>query len=129
MLMTALIVVLGAVTLTTLSTAALRRAGDIVASSQALYAADTGVERGLHDYLWSDPLRPACTKVTNEALPGGSLYALVVQSDRGTCPTLTELQSGVRALCLEVKGAVRGGTVQRRVTNEVRLAGALACPP
>lgn len=127
MLITLLVVVLGAVTLTVLSVSALVRSGDIVGSAQALYAADTGIERGLHDYGWSDPLRPTCTRTTAEALPGGSTYALVVQSDSGTCPTLKEIQEGRRALCLEAKGSVRGGVVQRRVTNDVSTSG-LTCP-
>lgn len=126
---TLLIVVLGSVALVTVSTTALSRSGDVVVSAQALYAADTGLERGLHDYAWSDPLKPICSRLLDEPLPGGATYALVVQSDLKTCPSLQELQKGLSVLCFDATGSARGGVVQRRVSNDLRASGSSAtCP-
>ncbi|TSC72849.1 MAG: hypothetical protein G01um101438_248 [Parcubacteria group bacterium Gr01-1014_38] len=111
------VLLLGATALTVLSVGNLRSAGNIVVSSQALYAADTGIERGMTDYRWSDPNAPMCTAVDNAAV-GTAAYQLVVQADNGSCPRVGDLQTGARALCIEAVGKVRGGTVRRRVTSD-----------
>ena len=111
------VLLLGAMALTVLSVGNLRSTGNVVVSSQALYAADTGIERGMADYRWSSPNTPTCTRVDNVAV-GTAAYQLVVQADNGSCPRVSDLQTGTRALCIEATGKARGGTVRRRVTSD-----------
>lgn len=123
-------VLLGATSLTLLALGNLGRARDIVASSQALYAADTGVERGLYDYFWSTPQAPTCT-AGDTVLPTtpAVAYRLAVRADDGSCPSLLAVQTGTRALCIESRGIARNGAVQRRVASDTVASGtALACP-
>lgn len=113
-----MVLVLGATALMVLSVTNLRGAGNIVESSQALYAADTGVERGLSDYWWSNPLLPVCAREDNVPVGNAAVYNITVQADDGSCPTLPDLQGGARALCVEAIGKARDGLVRRRVTND-----------
>lgn len=121
---------LGATALTVLSIGNLRGAGNIAASSQALYAADVGVERGLNDFRWTrepegDP-RLRCSNLDNEVIQPGTSYQLFVHSDEGRsgCPRFSELQGNPpqRALCIEAIGKTRGGAVRRRVANDTDSA-------
>ncbi|TSC64569.1 MAG: hypothetical protein G01um1014106_66 [Parcubacteria group bacterium Gr01-1014_106] len=120
-----IVLVLGATALTVLSIVNLRGAGNVAESSQALYAADTGVERGLSLYWWSNPLSPTCTQEDNVPVGDAATYQLTVRSDTDSCPTLLDLQGGVRALCVEAIGKVRDGEVRRRVTNDTNPTGLL----
>lgn len=120
-----MVLVLGATALTVLSVVNLRGARNIAESSQALYAADTGVERGLSDYWWSNPLFPVCTREDDVPVGNTAAYTITVRADDGSCPTLPNLQDGARALCVEAIGKVRGGLVRRRVTNDANPTGIL----
>lgn len=111
------VLLLGAMALTVLSIGSLRSAGNISASSQALYAADTGIERGVADYRWSDPNAPTCTTIDNVAV-GSAVYRLVIQADDGSCPKPVDLENGTRALCVEAVGTLRGGSIRRRATSD-----------
>ena len=114
LILTALL--LGATALVVLSIGNLRGAGNIAASSQALYNADSAIERGLSAYRWSNPNSPTCLNEEN------TFDRLRVHSDlnRTDCPLPSQLGDppGGRALCVEAIGKARGGLVRRRVTND-----------
>lgn len=109
-----------AMALVVLSIGNLRGAGNIAVSSQALYAADVGIERGLNDYRWSNPTSTTCTRTSDDVPVGSARYELIVRAhDSPTgCPTFAEFQDGRKALCVEAIGKARGGAVRRRVTND-----------
>lgn len=119
-------IIVGALSFLSVVTGALSRTRDITDTSQALYAADTAIERGLADYRWSTT--PTCTTVPASnagRLPGTSaVYTLVVKADGDNpCPTAADIQSGRRALCVGARGSSRGGAIQRRVTSDIDLGG------
>ncbi|MDP3685348.1 MAG: hypothetical protein Q8R32_00785 [bacterium] len=129
LILTALL--LGATALVVLSIGNLRGVGNIAVSSQALYAADTGIERGIDDYRWNDPRTPerGCTTQPNVPVGGSAAYDLTVVGvdpgrPPGGCPTFQELSEGRRALCVQAIGKTRGGSVRRRVTNDTVPPGA-----
>lgn len=129
------VLITGAMALAVLAVSNLRGVGNIVASSQAFYAVDTGIERGLHDYYWdTDPAPgPTCTKPPVDQPVAGSdtrelRYELTVDGRKdvdsnGTqdvveCVTVEEVVAGTAALCVEAIGKARDGLVRRRVTSD-----------
>lgn len=129
------VIIVGAMTLAVLVVGNLRGVRDIGASSQAFYAVDTGIERGIYDYYWdvNGPGDPTTCTVT----PPGDVsvadqpdvrYQLIVSGGplSDGCPTVQQLVDGSRVLCMEAIGKVRGGLVRRRVTND-RYVATIRC--
>lgn len=123
------VLITGAMALAVLAVSNLRGVGNIVASSQAFYAVDTGIERGLHDYYWdTDPAPgPTCTKLRDQPVAGSDIrelrYLLTVDGRDGVqdvveCVTVEEVVAGTAALCVEAIGEARDGFVRRRVTSD-----------
>lgn len=126
-LLLSLAIIVGALSLLSAAVGNLSRTKDLFDTSQALYAADTGIERALADYRWSDPLTSVCANVT-ETLPGTTAqYSLIVKAGgaSGTippsCPDPADIKIGTWALCVEARGLARGGTIQRRVSSDTDL--------
>ena len=123
--------VIGVVTITTI-----QRSQDIALTAQAFYAADTGIERGLFDYIWDangtgDP--PTCTVASDVSLFGGGdpRYDVTVSGDpwsTGLCPSLSELAGG-RAVCLTAFGYAKHGTIKRRIDNDTNATACRLAPP
>lgn len=126
------VLVLGATVISVVAVGNLRGARDVVASTQAFHAVDTGIERGLYDYHWDTngetvPDTETCTvpPLADQPVAGQTdvTYDLTVEGrDAGgnatACPTIQEVQDGTKALCMEATGKTRGGAVRRRVTND-----------
>jgi hypothetical protein len=122
---TLMIVISSALVIGTLVTTTIQRSRDISVTTQAFYAADTGVERGYFAYAWDangagDP--PTCIGLTDVPVPGGVnlRYDVTVSGDpwpTGSCPTLADLAAG-RALCVTAVGEAKNGTVQRKIESD-----------
>lgn len=140
------VITVGAMVIAFLSVANLRGARDVVATTQALYAADTGIELGRTHAEWDVDLDGdgnLCT-ILNDAPVSGitgtvarltdTAFDLVVTGDPrpqdpfpepndtldDNCPKADELtaSSPTRALCMTAIGHVRSGLVRRRIDSD-----------
>lgn len=142
------ILIFGAITLTTVVIANLRGTRDIAASSQALYAADSGTEYGRSFAAWVAPGTTPCT-TANDVNFGAlnatfDVFVLGEESPPRTdfpdpaplvgnlnppplCPALVDIQTGNRQLCVTAFGDARGKIVRRRVNADTNAPIAGSC--
>lgn len=132
-----MIVLMGAFTISTISISTIKGSKTGESSALALYAADTGIERGTFEYWWAKgDMTSACvsnntpTQVTISPTASYSYYQVVDNFGNGTggCPLVTEISSGTTStsqLCIEAIGE-SGGT-KRKLSSATGKDNGVAC--
>ncbi len=118
-----LVILMGAMVIVSVVSVSLQRVRDVAITAQALYAADTGIERAYASYAWDtdqENAGPTCLNVSGAVIPGaaGAEYRLDVKGAIALCPTLEEVNTGGDALCVTATGRV--GAIQRKIQSDTK---------
>ncbi len=131
-----MIVIVSYVVIANISVSVFKNARLANYSAQAFYAADTGLERGMFDFLWSGVEGPANTAYAcamnnqNAEISSGISYKLFVDNGTsrpgtGACPQFANVNTQTESLCIEADGVTNN--TQRRLLNGRERPGA-PCP-
>lgn len=115
-----IIVLMGSLIMSVTSIGTLKSGKEAENSVQALYTADTGLERGMFDYNWGENGLEKCTNTASDIiLPGGSSYKLTVnRGEDDLCPTYNEVANKEKAFCINAYAKNKGTNRRLRSAKE-----------
>lgn len=117
-----LLIIMGTMVIGTVAVMSLQRVRDVTVTAQALYAADTGIERAYANYIWdTDPNPgPTCPNGNYTVFsPPVAEYILQMNGQNVPCPTLDEINAG-DTLCVSAVGKV--GMVRRKIESDTPIS-------
>jgi hypothetical protein len=126
-----IIVLMGAFTISVISISTIKGAKSGENSALALYAADTGMERGMFEYWWSKDDLSGCNSYDDVPTIGLATYSMTVDDSGqggGGCPHVIDITSGADStsqLCIE--GIGKSGGTERKLTSATGKDGGAAC--
>jgi uncharacterized protein (UPF0333 family) len=125
-----MIVMMSAFTISVISVSTMKGARSGENSALALYAADTGMERGMFEYWWSKDDGTGCnSNNATETTISPTKYSLFIDNGvAGGCPLVSDINSDTSVhpqLCIEAIGT--SGTTERKLTSATGKDGGAAC--
>jgi len=127
-----MIVMMGAFTISVISISTIKGSKIGENSALALYAADTGLEKGISDFWWGNG---SCSSnnTSGTTIGSGTTYSLTIDNrgdgntTLGTCPTITQLNDtgATSKLCIEAIG--KSGGTERKLSSESGKSATAAC--